>query len=155
MRGSAIAAAMWAAACGSPSGPPRAQKTLVAAANPATTAGVKVPHGDHKPHHGGIVMMKGDLHYEVVLNPSGRPYHVYFTDAVREDLPASIASKVALTIQRPNEPDELIDLKIDEAGESWTGGGRPVAQPEKAGVRVAFTIAQEPYFINLPFALPK
>ena len=46
-------------------------------------------------------MMKGDdLHYEVVLDPSGRSHRVYFTDAVREELPASVASDVALTIKR-------------------------------------------------------
>ena len=98
-------------------------------------------------------MMKGDLHYEVVLNPSGRSYQVYFTDAIRDELPASTASKVSLTIMRPSEPDESIALQIDDAGESWTGAGKPVKQPEKANVRVAFTIAQEPYFIDLPFVL--
>jgi len=62
-------------------------------------AGSAVPHGDHNPHHGGIVMMKGDdLHYEVVLDPSGREYRVYFTDAVREELPASVAADVVLTL---------------------------------------------------------
>ena len=46
-------------------------------------------------------MMKGDLHYEVVLDPTGRAHHIYFSDALREDLPASIASDVVLTIRRP------------------------------------------------------
>jgi hypothetical protein len=115
-----------------------------------------VPHGDHNPHHGGIVMMKGDdLHYEVVLDPSGRSHRVYFTDAIREDLPASIASDVALTIHRPGAADERIALQIDDAGESWIGSGRPVAASSTTTVRLAFTIQREPYWIDLPFAAGK
>ena len=97
-------------------------------------------------------MMKGDLHYEVVLDPSGRQHRLYFSDAVREDLPAAFASAAALTIRRPGEADEAIALKIDESGESWVGAGRGVADPARAGARVAFTIAGEPYWIDVPFA---
>src|SRR5581483_1497124 len=114
-----------------------------AAAQPAATApdGSAVPHGDHNPHHGGIVMMKGsDLHYEVVLDPAGRAHAVYFTDAVREDLPASVASAVALTIKRPGAADERIPLRIDDAGESWVGSGRAIADPAQTQARVEFTI---------------
>ena len=118
---------------------------------PATKG--SVPHGDHNPHHGGVVMMKGDdLHYEVVFDPAGRDHRVYFTDAVREDLPASVASDVALTIHRPGATDERIALEIDEAGESWIGSGRPVAAPAATTARLAFAIRQEPYWIDLPFA---
>src|SRR5688572_14682438 len=60
-------------------------------------AGITTPHGDHTPHHGGMVLMKGELHYEVVLDPNGR-HSVWFSDAVREDLPASVASKVEMTV---------------------------------------------------------
>jgi hypothetical protein len=129
-----------------------------AAAQPAATAadGSAVPHGDHNPHHGGIVMMKGDdLHYEVVLDPAGRAHHVYFTDALREDLPASVASDVSLTIHRPKAADERIALQIDEAGESWIGSGHAVADPAATTVRVAFSIRQEPYWIDLPFTVAK
>jgi hypothetical protein len=112
-----------------------------------------VPHGDHNPHHGGIVMMKGDdLHYEVVLDPSGREYRVYFTDAVREELPASVAADVVLTLRRPSAPDERIAMQIDDAGESWAGRGRPVDDPSSTTVRVAFAIRHEPYWIDLPFS---
>jgi len=129
-----------------------ADRTVTAA--PASAAPGAVPHGDHNPHHGGIVMMKGDLHYEVVLDPSGRAYQVYFTDAVREDLPASIASSVSVTIKRPKESDETISLAIDDAGESWIGRGREVTDPGKTTATVAFTIAQERYSIDIPFVVP-
>jgi len=101
-------------------------------------------------------MMKGDdLHYEVVLDPAGRAHHVYVTDAVREDLTASVASDVVLTIHRPPMPDERIAMQIDEAGESWIGGGRRVRTPPATAVRVAFTIRNEPYWIDLPFIAAK
>jgi hypothetical protein len=147
-----VAAAIWTSACGrSPSAEP-AQAAPIAA--PAAAA--SSPHGDHNPHHGGVVMMKGDdLHYEVVLDPGGRAHRVYFTDAVREDLPASIASEVAITIRRPHAADERIAMQIDEAGESWIGSGRPVDAPATASARVAFTIHAEPYWIDLPFASAK
>jgi hypothetical protein len=129
--------------------------TQAAAVSPPGPGG-SVPHGDHNPHHGGVVMMKGDdLHYEVVLDQTGHDYRVYFSDAIREDLPASVASDVVLTIHRPDAADERIPLQIDDAGESWTGRGRVVAAPAAASVRIAFTIRQQPYWIDLPFAPAK
>ena len=114
-----------------------------------------MPHGDHNPHHGGVVMMKGDdLHYEIVLDPAGRAYRVYFTDAVREELPASVASDVVLTIKRPSAPDERIAMRIDEAGESWVGRGQPVGDLATVTARLAFSIKNEPYWIDLPFSPP-
>jgi hypothetical protein len=59
-------------------------------------------HGNHDPHHGGLVMMYGaDLHYEVVLLPTGN-VSIYFTDAQRGELPASVVSDVAIEIERPS-----------------------------------------------------
>lgn len=46
-------------------------------------SGATVPHRDHEPRHGGVVLMKGDLHYEVVLDPTGQSFRVFFTDASR------------------------------------------------------------------------
>ena len=136
--------------------PPAQPAVVQAAPAAAPSAGGSVPHGDHNPHHGGIVMMKGDdLHYEVVLDPAGGAHHLYFTDALREDLPASVASDVVLTIHRPKAADERIPLRIDEAGESWIGSGRAVADPAATTVRVAFSIRQEAYWIDLPFTAAK
>ena len=110
-----------------------------------------VAHGDHSPHHGGVVMMKGDVHYEVVLEASGR-YRLYFTDAARVELPAAAAANASITLMRAGEPPEGIELTIDEAGESWTGAGRPVTDPSTTTARIAYTLrGQEPYWIDLPF----
>ena len=125
------------------------------AAAPGAAAGTPgmpgMPHGDHNPHHGGLVMMKGEMHYEVVVDPTGHAHQLFFTDATREDLPASVASSVTLTIHRPGAADEAIPLQIDESGESWTGSGHPVADVPGTTVRVAFTINNEPYWIDLPY----
>jgi len=152
--GPAACAAAFALALISCSRAPADPPVVQAAAPPSVSPGNSaVPHGDHNPHHGGMVMMKGeDLHFEVVLDTTGRSYRVYFTDAVREDLPASVASDVVLTIRRPSAPEERIALRIDDAGESWVGSGRLVDTPAKTGVRVAFAIRHEPYWIDLPFS---
>jgi len=150
----AAAAAVAVLSCSQPAATtPARDPVKAAAAVPASPpTGSAVPHGDHNPHHGGVVMMKGDdLHYEVVLDPSGRSHRVYFTDAAREELPASVASDVALTIKRDSESDETVGMQIDDAGESWVGHGRPVAKPVNTTVRLGFSIRHEPYWIDLPF----
>lgn len=116
-------------------------------------AGLTTPHGDHSPHHGGLVLMKGELHYEVVLDPNGR-HAIWFSDAVREDLPASVASKVAMTVMRPNARDEVLSLAIDASGESWIASGEPVAGDEVM-VKVTFVARGEPFEIEIPFTSPK
>jgi hypothetical protein len=155
----AIAVSVGLASCArAPAAAPPAE-TAAAAAAASTSVSVSAgpdgnaaPHGDHNPHHGGVVMMKGDLHYELVLDPAGRAHRVYFTDAVREELPASMASAVALTIRRPSQPDEPIVMQIDDTGESWIGRGQPVASPKTTTARLAFSIQGEPYWIDLPFS---
>lgn len=133
-----------AVGCGTESEPP----AVAASTEPV------VAHGDHSPHHGGVVMMKGDLHYEAVLDPRGQ-YGLYFTDAMRADLPAATAEHAAITIVRPDAPPEGIELRIDEAGESWIGEGRPVTDPKNTTARISYTIrGEEPYWIDLPFVPP-
>jgi hypothetical protein len=130
---------------------PAGTQAAAPASEPPSAA---APHGDHNPHHGGVVMMKGnDLHYEVVLDRSGKA-QLFFTDAIREDLPASIASSVSLTIRQPGAPDEAIAMRIDEFGESWIGSGRPINITPDTTVRIAFTVHQEPYWIDVPYANP-
>jgi len=147
----AIAASLAMAGCRrAPADPPNAARTTAV----AQSTGATVPHGDHNPHHDGVVSMKGDLHYEVVLDRTGRSHQLFFTDAIREDLPASIATDVALTIRRPDAPDENIVMKIDEFGESWVGSGRAVDITPATIVRVAFSIQQEPYWIDMPYGAP-
>jgi hypothetical protein len=135
-----------------PTATPPPPDTAAPAAAASPTGGSATAHGDHSPHHGGVVMMKGeDLHYEVVFDPTGHEHRVYFTDAIREELPAAVASDVALTIKRPAESDEIVAMRIDDTGESWVGRGRTVTNPAATIARLAFSIRHEPYWIDLPF----
>jgi hypothetical protein len=112
--------------------------------------GITTPHGDHSPHHGGLVLMNGELHYEVILSPAGR-HQVWFTNAVREDLPASIARDVTMVVTRPKEAPETIALAIDDAGESWVAQGRPVISGD-AMVKLSYSVQGHPHEIEIPFA---
>lgn len=115
-------------------------------------ASAGMAHADHTPHHGGLVLMNGDLHFEVVLDPSGR-HRLYFSDETRTELPASIASIVTMTVTRTTGAREDLPLEIDEAGESWVARGRAVNDPD-AIVRVSYVANGTPYFIDLPWARP-
>ena len=105
-------------------------QAIPAASTPA--AGETVPHGDHNPHFGGLVLMNGDLHFEVVLGRNGGA-RVYFSDATRNELPAATASDVTVTITRKSQAPEIVALHIDDSGESWVGRGSPVADPAGDG----------------------
>lgn len=130
---------------------PRPQQATVATSAPkdAQHQGITTPHGDHAPHHGGIVLMNGELHYEVILSPEGK-HQVWFSNAVREDLPASIARDVRMTVTRPNESAETIALEIDDAGESWVARGRPITTGETM-VKVSYSVQGHPHEIEIPF----
>ena len=97
--------------------------------------------------------MNGELHYEVVFDRAGR-HAVWFSDAVRDELPASVASKVAMTVMRPKAPDEVLALAIDDSGESWVAGGRPVADNDVM-VKLTFVARGEPFEIEIPYASPR
>ena len=93
--------------------------------------------------------MQGELHYEVVLDPKGR-HSVWFSDAVREDLPASVASKVAMTVLRPDAPAEALTLDIDDSGESWVASGQPISGKDVM-IKLMFTARGEPHEIEIPY----
>lgn len=115
-------------------------------------AGITTPHGDHSAHHGGMVLMNGELHYEVVFDRGGQ-HRVWFTDAVRQDLPASMARDVRMIVTRPNGPPETIALDIDEAGESWVAKGRPV-DGDNVMVKVSYAVRGAPHEVEIPFLIP-
>ena len=95
------------------------------------------------------MLMNGDLHFEIVLARDGA-CRVYFSDAVRAELPAATASNVTVTItEKARQPDTVV-LHIDDSGESWIGRGRRVDDPA-ATARVAYTAQGKPYFIDVPF----
>jgi hypothetical protein len=114
--------------------------------------GITTPHGDHSAHHGGLVLMSGELHYEVVFDAQGR-HRIWFSDAVREDLPASVARDVRMTIVRPGAPPESVALEIDDAGESWVASGKPVSGDDVT-VTVTFVAQGSPLEIEIPFLIP-
>ncbi len=93
--------------------------------------------------------MNGELHYEVVLDPKGR-HSVWFSDAVREDLPASVAAKVEMTVTRTGAAPETLALAIDDSGESWVASGKPV-DGAAVMVKLAFVARGEPFEIEIPF----
>ena len=125
--------------------------TAVAAAQvrDGQTNGAGMEHGDHNPHHGGVVYMYDDMHYEVVLDASGH-HRMYFSDSARQDLPASVASSVTLTVERPEGAPETLNGAIDQQGESWLLEGTPVRQTGTS-VRVAFVARGSRYWIDVPF----
>jgi hypothetical protein len=146
-----LCVALLASACASQ--PPETVSTQQARPNDAQHAGITTPHGDHAPHHGGIVLMHGELHYEVVIDPNGK-HAVWFSDAVRTELPASVASKVEMTVMRPDAPSETLTLTIDESGESWMTSGKPVIGTDVM-VKVAFVARGEPLEIEIPYTPAK
>jgi hypothetical protein len=119
----------------------------------AQHAGITEPHGDHSPHHGGVVLMNGDVHYEIVMEPSGK-YAVWFTDAVRTDLPASVAANTRVEVARPGAAAETLALAIDDAGESWIGQGRPVAG-DGVMVKLTYDLKGTPTEVEIPFVAAK
>lgn len=113
--------------------------------------GLTEPHGDHTPHKGGMVLMNGDVHYEVVLSREGA-HRIWFSDAVRAELPASVATGVVMTISRPGKPEEVLHLEIDDAGESWIAHGQPVPETD-AYVKITYTMTGEPHEVEVPFVI--
>jgi hypothetical protein len=152
MRYAVAVIAVVALSCASPEQP---STTADASPKPADSqhAGITTPHGDHTPHHGGMVLMQGELHYEVVLDPKGR-HAVWFSDAVREDLPASVATRVEMAVARPNAPAEMLTLAIDDSGESWVASGQPLAGNDIM-VKLIFTARGEPHEIEIPYVAPQ
>jgi hypothetical protein len=115
----------------------------------APAAAGEQPHGNHDPHHGGLVLMDRDVHFEVVMKPDGE-WRVYFTDAVRKDLPASTAMDVVITVTCPDEKPEVIGLQADDKNESWVGRAQHAVHNPEATVRISYVYKDQPYWIDVP-----
>lgn len=135
-----------AAACSSPPAPVTLETEKPA---DAQHAGITTPHGDHSPHHGGMVLMNGETHYEVLLDRGGK-HRIWFSNAMRDDLPASVAAKVRMIVTRKGEPDETLALAIDESGESWIASGQPVTGTD-ATAKITYELRGSPFEIEIPF----
>ncbi len=110
-----------------------------------------VPHGDHTPHKGGTVMMYGDLHYEVILDRSGR-YELWLSDELRTELSATEVDGVIFTV-RPADGEgetEVIALEPDAESTGWFGQGLPIDNSQTIA-RIGFEYSEERYWIDLMF----
>jgi len=107
------------------------------------------PHGDHNAHHGGVVLMYGlDLHYEVVLLPTGK-VQLWLSDAARSELPASVVSDVAVELERPGAGQETVDMAICRAGDCWEGQGKALGD-KGANLHLAFLYRGQQAVLSFP-----
>ena len=116
--------------------------------------GMMMAHGDHSPRYGGYVFMHGDLHFEVVLTAEGE-HRIYFSDAMRSELPAAVAEDVRVTIRRVGEAGEELEPlqpRIDEFGEAWIASGDPIETEDTVAI-VYFRFEGSPYEIEVPFIM--
>jgi hypothetical protein len=116
--------------------------------SPASDSAWALAHYDHRPRQGGLVLMNGDTHFEVVLDTTGR-YSVYFSSGVRTPLPATIASEVRVAVIPSGRPRETIAMEPDPTNSYWVGRGTPIADAD-AIVRVGYTAGNTPYWIDVP-----
>jgi len=116
--------------------------------SPASDSAWALAHYDHRPRHGGLVLMNGDTHFEVVLDPTGS-YSVYFSSGVRTPLPATIASDVRIAVIPTGRPRETIAMGPDPTNAYWVGRGTPIDDAD-AIVRVGYTADTTPYWIDVP-----
>ena len=147
VHGALVLIALIAFGAGCSTKPGEAPAATVEKPKDAQHAGITTPHGDHSPHHGGMVMMNGEVHYEVVFASNGK-HQVWFSDAVREDLPASIASQVVMVVTPRMGAAETFVLKIDDSGESWVADGNQLASGDI--VKLTYALRGEPFEIEIP-----
>jgi hypothetical protein len=113
--------------------------------------GATVPHMDHTPRHGGLVLMRGDTHFEVVLSQNGNG-QVYFTDATRAELPASFAREVDIGLAALNGERQNVPFQVDPEGKMWIGRLKMTKDPQ-AIVRVTYVArGEQPYWIDVPLS---
>jgi hypothetical protein len=133
-------------ACDREKAPPR---TAISPMDATAAPVAGMAHGNHNPKHGGVVLMREDLHFEVVAKDDGH-VAIYFSDAARHDLPASAVTDVKAIIQRPGFRGEHVDLKISDTGENWEGKGGNVDDRE-TNLQLSYTLQGKPLTADMPF----
>lgn len=108
-------------------------------------------HGDHNPAHGGLVLMYGDLHFEVVAREAGG-LELHLSDAMRAELPALTVSDVTIEVERKGEGFEPIAMTVSKAGDHWQGPSRALDALEDTKVHLAFVAFGEALVYALPLA---
>jgi len=120
--------------------------------NVADTGGApmgNMPHGNHDPKYGGVVLMNGELHFEMVAKAEGT-YTVYFSDFARRELPASAVSGLTLAIKRPGFRAEPVEMQISSNGESWEGRSGSVDDKD-TDIRISYTYQGKLCTSDMPF----
>jgi len=107
-------------------------------------------HGNHDAQHGGFVMMYEDLHFELAAASMGG-VEVYYTDALREQLPAATVSDVVVEIERTDGSTEYLDMAISSDGGFWTGASKPITSADDI-IRVGFVFQDNPLVLDVPFS---
>lgn len=105
-------------------------------------------HGDHDPKFNGFVMMYIDLHFEVVLGERGG-VRVYYSDEMRDELPAAVVSAVHVDILPAKGEASSVAMSVSEGGDFWEGSGEAVTDRDTI-VRVSFVFQDEPLVFELP-----
>jgi len=106
-------------------------------------------HGDHMPKFGGLVLMYGVLHFEIVADAeAGLLLHLI--DAMRTPMPAVTVSDVTIEVERANQKVENIAMRISDAGDFWSGLSKPLGDAESTTVHLAFVAFGNPYVYALP-----
>ena len=108
-------------------------------------------HGDHNPKFGGLVLMYGLLHFEIVGRPEGG-VELHMSDAMRVPMPAVTVSDVTVEIERKDGAFETVTMSISEAGDFWSGPCAPLTDRENTTVHFAFVAFGVPYVYALPLA---
>lgn len=108
-------------------------------------------HGNHNPKFGGLVLMYGLLHFEIVGRPEGG-VELHMSDAMRVPMPAVTVSDVTVEIEREDGAFETVTMSISEAGDFWSGPCAPLTDQENTTVHFAFVAFGVPYVYALPLA---
>lgn len=111
-------------------------------------------HGNHDAKHGGFVMMYLDMHFELVV-PERGGIQLYYSDPLRNDLPAAVVADVSVEIERRGYSIEPVAMMISANGDHWMGESTAVTSIDDI-VRVAFLFQGEPFVLDIPaMVLPR